>query len=216
MDQRPLITILTGIFHLIMVYTAAILTQEKLYYWLVAPGVIEIAVIALPVYVLPKFLRWRETTSIGAFMRMMRDLVAQEAPNDDVRCAIFRPSLFRKRLIEAAICTSAGIERRQNKYMRISQGVAGIAYRTQKTSYIPIVGNWQEQMMRNLGFTEQEVRRFKPDRKSYLSIPILKRGRQQAVEVLAVASLDSNSDGTFTEKMITDIERVASYISDII
>lgn len=216
-DPRPFITFFVAVFQLGIVYTVAILTEEKLYYWLLVPAVIEITIIALPIYVLPKVLRWRATPTIGTFLRMMRDLVAELAPNDDVRCALFRLSLFKKRVIEVLICTEDGLERRKNKYMTVHQGVAGMAYRTQKTTYIPIqTGNWKTQLMGNLGFTEREVKRFKPDRGSYLSIPIRKRVDQQEVEVLGVICLDSNNDATFTPEMIIEIERVAAYMADVI
>jgi hypothetical protein len=147
---------------------------------------------------------------------MIRDPIAQTAPNDDVRCSIFRPSLFRKRLIEIVMCTGAGLETRKNVYMRVSQGVAGIAFRTQKTSYIPIQGDWKSQLMRDLGFTERELNRFQDDRKCYLNVPVLKRGRRQEIEVLAVVSLDSISDATFTQEMINVVDRIVPYIADVI
>jgi len=67
--------------------------------------------------------------------------------------------------------------------------------------------------MKSFGFTEKDLGRFQSDRKSYLCIPALKRGDQK---VLAVVSFDSNSDGTFTPDMIKEIERITSYISDVI
>lgn len=216
-DPRPLITFLAGLFQLGLVYTVSILTEEKLYRWLLIPAAIQIAILGIPIYILPKLLRWRDTPAIEAFVRMMRDPVAEVAPNADVRCAIFRPSLFKKSLIEVVIYTTAGLERRKNKYMTVHQGVAGMAYRTKQTSYVPIqAGNWKTRLMNDLGFTEREVMRFKPDRGSYLSIPVLKRVSEQEVEVLAVVSLDSSSDGTFTPAMIAEIERVATYIAGIL
>ena len=114
-DPRPLITILLSLVQVILLYTVAILTQEKLYIWLLVPLAAEIILISFPFYFIPKFLRWRDMEAIGTFLRMMRDMAISVAPNDDIRCSIFRPSLFKRRLIEAAIYTKDGLEKRKNK-----------------------------------------------------------------------------------------------------
>ena len=215
-NPRPIIISLLGILQLITLYIVAILTEEKLYIWLLVPLAIEIAIIVSPFYFIPKFLRWRDIEAVGTFLRMMRDIAVSNTPKDDIRCSIFRPSLFKRRLIEAVICTKDGLEKRKNKYMNVSQGVAGRAYRLRQTTYVPIIGDWKSQLMDNFGFSEREVNRFKSDRKSYLSIPILKRGEEQEVEAVAVVSFDSTSDGTFTDDVIVKIEWVAAYIVNII
>jgi hypothetical protein len=218
-DPRHIAVVLLSVLQLATVYSVAILTEKELFWWLAVPAGVEIAIVALPVYVLPRLLRWRNIQAIGVFLQMIRDPIEQVAPDDDVRCSIFKPSLRRKRLIEVAICTKAGLATRKNKYMSIYQGVAGRAFREKSMSYVPIqAGNWRTHLMRDLGFTEQELtaRKFRSDRQSYLGIPILKRGADQEVEVLAVVCLDSKNVATFTEQMIAEIEKVTPYIADIL
>jgi hypothetical protein len=216
-DPRPAITLITAIVQIGATYTATMLIHEKLYGWLLIPAALQISTIIIPIYILPKFLRWRDTPAIETFLRMMRDPVASAAPQDDVRCSIFRPSLFKKRLIEVVLLTAEGLERRKNKYMTVHQGTAGRAYRSKLTIYIPIqAGNWATRLMHDLGFTQQELSRFRPDRGSYLSVPVLKRTGGQAEEVVAVVSFDSNSNATFTPAMIEEIERTAAYIALVI
>lgn len=57
--------------HLIMAYTAGILTQERLYPLLIVPAALEIALL-----IFSSVLRWKNTPALGAFLRMMRDPVA--------------------------------------------------------------------------------------------------------------------------------------------
>lgn len=195
-----------SILHLATAYSAGILTHEKLYYWLIIPAIVEDIL-----FFIPSVLWLKNTKSIRTFLHMIQNEITQSAPDDDVRCALFRPSIFKKRLFEVLRITEDGIANR-SAYMTITQGVAGMAYRNKRTCYVPIAREWQEQLMTDLGFTDKDLVRFQSDRKSYVGIPVRRGGNQ----VIAILSLDSNSSNTFTPDMIERVESIARYLTEAI
>lgn len=185
-------------------YAASILIRNELYIWLLVP--LGVLILLSWVATLPW---WMRPGTLSILLRLARDSVGVAA-DEDVRCAIFRPTLFKKSLVEVAIATESGEQQRKDRVkMKVSQGVAGRAYRTAKLCCVPITEDWDDQLMTELGFTARELARFRSDRKSYLCIPIL--GEHE--KVLAVLSLDSKQPDTFNTDRIERIEYIATYIS---
>jgi hypothetical protein len=194
---HPLLQVGTG-------YAASILIRNELYLWLIAPA---IAVILLNFFVTLPW--WTKPSTVSVFLRMLREIIGAQ-PGEDVRCAIFRPSLFCKSLVEVVMVTVDGKQQRRRRVrMKVSQGVAGRAYRTKELCYVPITADWGSQLMTEFGFTDREILKFDPNRRSYLCIPILGEQRQ----VVAILSFDSKNADTFTPDNIQRVEFFAPYLS---
>jgi hypothetical protein len=194
---QPLLQVGTG-------YAASILIRNELYWWLLAPAAI---VVLLSVFVnLPW---WTKPATVSVLLRMVRDVI-RAPPDDDVRVAIFRPTLFRRNLVEVVMATAGGeYQRKDRARMKVSQGVAGRVYRTRQLCYVPITGDWHVQLMTEFGFTSKELSEFRSDRKSYLCVPILR----EHDKVVAVLSFDSKYPDTFNTDRIAWIEYMAPYFS---
>jgi hypothetical protein len=194
---QPLLQVGTG-------YAASILIRNELYWWLLAP-----AAIVVLLSVLVTFPWWTKPAAVSVLLRIVREIL--RLPTDhDVRCAIFQPTLFRKHLVEVVMLTEKGQQRRGDRaWMKVSQGVAGRAYRTSNLCFVPIIGDWRVHLMTEFGFTSQELSRFSNDRKSYLCIPIL----GEHGKVRAILSFDSKQPDTFYPQHITYIESMAPYFS---
>jgi putative methionine-R-sulfoxide reductase with GAF domain len=194
---QPLLQVETG-------YAASILLRNDLYLWLLVPAII---VILLNVLVTLPW--WTKPTTVSVLLRIVRDVIRPPA-DDDVRCTIFRPMLFRRSLVEVVMATAAGEQKRKNRTrMKISQGVAGRAYRTGQLCFVPITRNGYNQFMIEFGFTNRELSKFQSDRKSYLCIPIFGEHRK----VIAILSFDSKHPDTFTSDRIGWMEYMAPYFS---
>jgi GAF domain len=185
-------------------YAASILIRNELYLWLFAPAVI---VVLLNVLVTLPW--WTKPAAATVLLRVVRETLS--LPRDhDVRCAIFRPTLFGKHLVEVVMVTQTGEQRRRARaWMKVSQGVAGRVYRTSAQCLVPITGDWRTHLMTEFGFTSQELSRFNDDRKSYLCVPIL----GDHGKVKAVLSFDSKEPDTFYPQHLTYIESMAPYFS---
>jgi hypothetical protein len=185
-------------------YAASILIRNDFYIWLIVTAAFVVLLnllVTIPWWMNP----WR----VRILLRMIREVVGAR-PEEDVRCALFRPTLFGKSLIEVLMATEDGEHRRTHRvWMKVSQGVAGRAYRTSQICYIPITGDWQNHLMTDFGFTSKELSRFRSDRKSYLCVPIL----GEHGKVRAILSFDSKYADTFTSDRILQIESLAPYFS---
>jgi GAF domain len=194
---QPLLQIGTG-------YAASILIRHELYIWLLVP-----AALVILVNVFGTLPWWTNPTTVSVLLRVIREIV-RASSDDDMRVAIFRPTLFRRSLVEVAISTAGGEYQRKTRVrMKVSQGVAGRAYRTKQLCYVPVTGDWHVQLMTEFGFTPQELSGFRSDRKSYLCIPIL----AEHEKVVAVLSFDSKYPDTFNTDRIAWIEYMAPYFS---
>ena len=90
--------------------------------------------------------------------------------------------------------------------------VAGRAYRTRLLCYVPVTDDWHVQLMTELGFTANELSRYRTDRNSYLCVPIL----GEHAKVVAILSFDSKYPDTFNSDRIAWIEYMAPYFSTAI
>jgi hypothetical protein len=188
-------------------YAASILIRNDLYLWLIAPAAV---VILLNFFgTLPW---WTKPAGVSVLLRVVRDMIGRSA-DEDIRCALFRPTLFGRALVEVVIATEAGEQQRKHRVrMKVSQGVAGRAYRTSQLCFVPITGDWRTQLMTEFGFTEKELSGFQSDRRSYLCVPIL----GEHGKVRAILSLDSKTPDAFNSECIEWIEFMAPYFSSVI
>lgn len=185
-------------------WIGSFLIRNELYWWLIIPAVVVVLghIIAMRPW-------WMKPATVSTLLRVVRDML-NLSPDEDVRCAIFRPTVFRKELVEVVMATEGGEQQRKNRVrMKISQGEAGRAYRTGQLCYVPITGDWRTQLMTEFGFTDREISKFRSDRKSYLCVPIL--GEHD--KVLAVLSFDSKYPDSFTPDRVERIDYMASYFS---
>jgi putative methionine-R-sulfoxide reductase with GAF domain len=98
--------------------------------------------------------------------------------------------------------------------MKVSQGVAGRAYRTRKTCHVTNIedGQWEDMFMDNLGFTKKDLGRFANDRKCYLCVPVLSKNDK----VLAIISLDAKIPNAFNLEIVRSVEKTADCMADIL
>jgi putative methionine-R-sulfoxide reductase with GAF domain len=115
--------------------------------------------------------------------------------------------------LEVICYTAKGSIKRRN-YMKVSQGVAGRAYRMRKTCYVTEIedGQWKATLMSDLGFTDKELGRFAEERKCYLCVPILGKNDK----VLAIISLDAKIPNAFTLRAVQRVEKTAACMEDIL
>jgi hypothetical protein len=159
--------------HLLVGISATYFIHKDLYYLLAIPIATESAL-----YFLPKLLWMKNPKHIGVFLRLITEPIIEKLPDADIRCALFRTSLYERQLFEVARYTARGIiEKGRKSYMNVSQGVAGRAYRTRKTCHVTNIedGQWEDMFMENLGFTKEDLGRFANDRKCYLCVPCRKK-----------------------------------------
>lgn len=94
--------------------------------------------------------------------------------------------------------------------MSIHQGVAGLCYRSRKVAQKPAIDDFAA-TMRDLGFTDQEIKEFQSDRKAYLCFPVLVDGA-----VVAVISCDSKLPNVFGEPQEKVVEKLSPFFARLL
>lgn len=95
--------------------------------------------------------------------------------------------------------------------MTIHQGVAGKCYRKRKVVVQHEVPDFLA-TMRDLGFTDDEAKQFKPDRQSYACVPIVDANN----DVLAVLSLDANQPNVYDPAHVELAENIAPFFARLL
>ncbi|MBK5259310.1 MAG: GAF domain-containing protein [Thermoanaerobaculia bacterium] len=94
--------------------------------------------------------------------------------------------------------------------MTIHQGVAGLCYRSRQVVHKPDVMDFTSDM-RDLGFTDQDIRQFQSDRKSYLCLPVVVNGA-----VVAVVSCDSKTSNVFDQQQEKTVEKLTPFFGRLL
>lgn len=118
----------------------------------------------------------------------------------DLRVTLLKVNLERVPIrLEQMVRYTATGRRPGESSMAISQGIAGLCYRSLPLTIKlqPCVTDFVRQMI-DLGFTHDEARQFRQDRKTYLCCPVL----DQTDKIVAVLSLDAKVANLFTPERI--------------
>ena len=94
--------------------------------------------------------------------------------------------------------------------MTIHQGVAGLCYRQKALAHKPEISDFTKDM-RDLGFTDQDIRQFQADRKSYLCVPVIVGGA-----VVAVISCDSKKPNVFEAQQEAVAQRLTPFFATLL
>jgi hypothetical protein len=96
--------------------------------------------------------------------------------------------------------------------MTVHQGVAGLAYRQEKTALFNVVGDPLSSAL-ELGFTLEEARRFTTDIRSILCVPI---HSELGAKIVGVLCLDDNTPKAFSPEDSELVEFMTPFISQIL
>lgn len=96
--------------------------------------------------------------------------------------------------------------------MTTQQGIAGKCYRAGKIVVQHDVVNFFASMV-DVGFTEEEARQFRQDRKTYLCVPVFEVNGKK---VIAVLSCDASQANVFTEARVTIAERLTPFFARLL
>jgi len=174
---------------------------------------IYIAIPILGLLVL-KYLEFRITISdMYAGVRNQLDLLLNLWPErpPSLRCTLYVPGFGRRRLKQAFDYIQMGQGYGAGRTYRVAQGIIGKAYRQKGPQVENFASDtdYRRRMVKEYGYTEQEMRKRTADRRSYLCYPIV---RDDCDEVIALLYFDSDTPGTFSldgEDKLVDIIRCA-------
>jgi GAF domain-containing protein len=110
-----------------------------------------------------------------------------------------------------AVARSAKGDGIPSSAMTIHEGVAGKCYRRGEVVVQHEVPDFLS-TMRDLGFTDEEARQFKPDRQSYACVPVMDGSNN----VLAVLSLDANRPNAYDPPHVEVAENIAPFFARLL
>lgn len=149
--------------------------------------------------------------ALGMFAEFAYKLVELD-PEHDLRVTLLEvdKSSTPYRLIQTVRYTCDGQVAPDDTSMYIHQGVAGRCYRTNKNVTFNFSGGDFMQHMVDLGFPEDEARRFR-QRGAFLCSPVAVAG-----EVLAVLSIDAKTPEVFTPEHTAAVERLTPFFARLL
>jgi GAF domain-containing protein len=137
--------------------------------------------------------------------------VLLDLPSDcDVRVTILRVDSSHNPPVLRAIARGGHDGKIPKSTMTVHQGVAGLCYRSVNVAHKPDVADFKEDM-RQLGFTDEDIRQFQSDRKAYLCLPVVVNGA-----VVAVVSCDSKKANVFGPQQEKVVEKLTPFFGRLL
>ncbi len=203
LDKR----VIAGIVSIGIAISVTVLGELRLFWWLSIPA---LGMVALLFWDVVETTRQREECVLRLLLQVLFDQL--EVPEeDDARCTLLVPVGRKEVVLKQKARYMPSGDKPSKSSMKISQGVAGKCYRMKQLCYM-MIDDFTTTMIEDLGFLEEEARRFKQNRGMYVCIPIT----DNTNEVIGIISLDSNKRDTFTDEVMDKADKFVFYFAIVL
>lgn len=151
----------------------------------------------------------KESKAVTVILRFLYD--RGQFPRDaNVRVTLLKPNKLTKNFRQVARYSLSQPTLTNHKF-HIDKGVAGKARREKEPQCFEVDANFHKAIMRDLGFTDAEARKF-IQKAEYFCIPIFDKNKH----VTYVLSFDSDTPSTFTESVISALMKDMPFVASIL